>query len=334
MRRTITAVFVLGLLAGAQETETGRPILKRGGPAAKHEDAKETAPKPAPKESVYKEITVDAEGRGDKSISAMRVENDEELIERARVAAFEFNDKLPDFICDQVVRRYNSEKKKPDWKYKDKVELELTYAGGKEDYRNIRINGKRLKKGGPEDSGTWSIGEFGVALTSIMASTSDARFKRRDVDSTAAGLKTQVFDYSVQKPNAKWTIHLGYPVKPAFNGSIWIDPESARVLRIEMIWRDLPGDYEFDKVELAVDYGWVVISGQKYLLPISSESLACQTHSFTCSRNSVEFRNYRKFAVESQVLQVESEITFEGEKKENSKTTPPSIEPAKPNKPL
>lgn len=333
MRKAITALFTLALLAPAQETESGRPILKRGGAAAKHEEAKETAPKPAPKESVYKEISVDSEGRGDKSIASMRVDKDEDLIERARVAAFEFNDKLPDFICDEVVQRYESKTRKPEWKLKDRVQVELTYSGGKEDYRNVRVNGKRLKKGSPEDSGTWSTGEFGTLLVDIMSSSTDARFKPRGQESMAAGLKAQVFDFSVVQPNSHWTIRYGHAVKPAYTGSLWIDPETARVLRIEMSSRQLPVNYDFDKVEMTVDYGWVVISGQRYLLPISSESLACQTHSFICSRNSVEFRNYRKFAVESQVLQVESEITFEGEEKEKAKNIPPSIEPEKPKKP-
>lgn len=334
MRKAITALFVLTVLAGAQETESGRPILKRGGPASQHEKTAETAPKQAPKEPAYKEITVDAEGRGDSSLATVRPENAAaELIERARAAAFEFNDKLPDFVCDQVVLRYESKTLKTDWKLKDRVQVELTYAGGKEDYRNVRVNGKRLKKGSPEDSGTWSTGEFGTTLVDIMSSNTDASFKLRKQDSMAAGLKAQVFDYSVVQPNSHWMIRLGRSVKPAYNGALWIDPESARVLRIEMGTRQLPSDYEVDKVEMTVDYGWVVISGQRYLLPISSESLACETHSVVCSRNSVEFRNYRKFAVESQVLQVESEITFEGEEKEKAKTTPPSIEPAKPGKP-
>jgi hypothetical protein len=119
-------------------------------------------------------------------------------------------------------------------------------------------------------------------------------------------------------------------VRPAYNGALWIDPESARVLRIEMDSRQLPVDYDFDKVEMSVDYGWVIINAQRYLLPVKSEVLACQTHSFSCMKNTIEYRNYRKFAVESQLLQVESEITFEGEEKDKGKTTPPSITPEPP----
>jgi hypothetical protein len=62
-----------------------------------------------------------------------------------------------------------------------------------------------------------------------------------------------------------------------------------------------------------VDYSWVTISGKKFLLPVKSENLACVRGTFDCTKNEIEFRNYRKFTAESQVLQVESEITFEEE---------------------
>ncbi len=331
MRKLIAALFAVSVLAAGQESDPGRPVLKRGGPATQREKSAEKPLPAPPKEQVYKEITVDEDGRGDTSLAAARSENDADvLIERARAAAFEFNDRLPNFICDQLVLRYESKTIKPEWKLKDRVQVELTYAGGKEDYRNVRVNGKALRKGSPEDSGSWATGEFGTTLADLMASNTDAKFKLRKEESTAAGLKAKVYDFNVAQANSHWTIRMGRTVKPAYRGSLWVDPETARVLRIEMGTRQLPVDYDFDKVEMTVDYGWVVISAERYLLPIKSESLACQTHSFSCVRNTVEFRNYRKFAVESQVLQVESEITFEGEEKDKSKVIPPSIDPEKP----
>jgi hypothetical protein len=234
------------------------------------------------------------------------------LIERARAAAFEFNDTLPNFICDELVMRHQSERRIPDWKYKDRVEVELLYVDGKEDYRNIRRNGKPLKKGSPEDSGSWSTGEFGTVLADIFSSTTNAQFKRKSA-STASGMPAEVYEYSVAQPNSHWQIRYGRTVKPAYSGSLWIDPKTARVLRIEMGTKKLPADYEIDTVESVIDYSWVTISGNKYLLPVKSENLACIRGTFDCTKNEIEFRNYRKFTAESQVLQVESEITFEEE---------------------
>ncbi len=315
--------------------DPGRPVLRRGGPAQKREEVPAIPVEQRLPPQVGTEITVDEQGRTEKVVqppNAPPPKPEQTLIGRARAAAYEFDSGLPNFICDEYVMRWFSKTLKPDWKLKDRVQVELTYVGGHEDYRNIRINNKPIKKGTPEDSGTWSSGEFGTILANLFASNTNAQFTPRG-ESTAVGIRAKVYDYSVSQPTSRWTVRFGRPVQPAYRGSIWIDPESARVLRIEMRTRQLPSDYEIDTVETTVDYGWVTISGQRVLLPVKSENLACVRGSFDCVRNEIDFRNYRKFQVESQILQVESDIVYpesEDGKKPESKTTPPSITPEPP----
>jgi len=330
MRAWLAVLMVLPLAAQqAPEPapDPGRPVLKRGGAAEKREPVK-TPEDRRPAQGAYREVVVDEEGRTEKVLAGSEAASRDDLLGRAAEAAFEFNEKLPSFICDQFVSRYESKTLKPNWKLQDRVQLELAYTKGKEEYRNIRINGKPLKKGSPEDSGSWSTGDFGTTLVSIFSSTRPEDFRLRG-DSDAAGMKARVYDFRVPKERSQWTIRYGYAVKPAHEGALWIDPESARVLRIEMSSRRLPSNYDIDKVEMTVDYDWVDIAGTRWLLPVRSENLACYRGTFTCTRNEIEFRNYRKFQVESQVLQVESEITFpEAEdEKPKPKTVPPSITP-------
>jgi hypothetical protein len=327
MTRLLTAALGLTLLVCAQE-DPGRPVLKRGGPAEKREPVV-APPSRTTGETVVREVEADASGKVIRTVGAPDPRTD--LIERAREAAYQFTGQLPDFVCDQYVLRYVSKTLKPEWKLKDRVQLETLYTGGKEDYRNIRLNGKPLKKGSPEDSGSWSMGEFGTILLDVFSTSTNAEFRLRG-DSTGAGLAAKVYDYSVLQPNSHWRVRYGREVKPAYKGAVWIDPVSARVLRIEMNSRQLPSDYEVDTVETTVDYGWVTIAGQRYLLPVRSENLACFRGTFTCTKNEIEFRNYRKFAVESQVMQVESELKFPGAEedkapKKKGRTEPPSITP-------
>lgn len=324
-------LLVLPLLAQEQPQDPGRPVVRRGGPAQKREPVPPPAEQRVP-QPPYREVIVDEEGRSEKVVSGAPVPAAGGLLERARDAAFDFDKTLPNFICDQLVSRYESKTLKPQWKLRDRVQLELVYVTGKEDYRNIRINGKPLKKGSPEESGSWSTGDFGSTLVSLFGSTMPADFRFRGA-SQAAGMAAQVYDFSVPQPRSHWTIRYGTAIRPAFQGSVWIDPESARVLRIEMSSRRLPSTYEIDSVEMTVDYGWVSLSGKSFLLPVRSENLACVRGTFNCMKNEIEFRNYRKFEVESQVLQVESEITFpesDDAAKPKSKTTPPSITPQAP----
>ena len=256
------------------------------------------------------EIEVDEQGRTVQSVRAGTVsESGPSLVDRVRQAAYEFDQSLPNFLCDEQVMRFESRTLKPDWKYLDRIDVELLYLEGKEEYRNIRRNGKPLKKEDPEKSGSWSTGEFGSTLVDILSSSSQARFEYKK-DSSIGGRPVKIYTFRVEQPNSNWRIRFGPEVKPAYNGSLWIDPESARVLRIEKDSNELPPAYPFDKVETVVDYGWVPIGGTRYLLPTRSESLACERGSFNCSKIEIEFRNYRKFAVESQVLATDSEISF------------------------
>jgi len=242
--------------------------------------------------------------------------------------AFRFIDELPNFLCDQVTFRYTSDKLKPDWKLKDRVDAELVYVNGKEDYRRLRINSKPIKKGSPEDTGTWSTGEFGATIGGLFSSNTQPLFKLRG-PSNASNTPTVTYDYTVAQANSQWLIRIDGDVKPAYKGAVWIDPKSGYTLRIEMNSRQLPAGYKVDTVESVVEYDWVAISGKRFLLPVRSENLTCQRGTFYCTRNTIEFRNYRKFNVESTVLATDSEISFpEAEDdKPAPKTTPPAITP-------
>ena len=88
---------------------------------------------------------------------------------------------------------------------------------------------------------------------------------------------------------------------PAYRGTIWIDKESRRVLRIEQQALSIPRDFSYDKAEAALEYGFVNIDGHSYLLPVQSDNMACLNGNANCSRNVIDFRNYRKFSADSSV---------------------------------
>jgi hypothetical protein len=78
------------------------------------------------------------------------------------------------------------------------------------------------------------------------------------------------------------------------------------VLRIEQQARSMPLLFPFDTIETATDYDFVrLASPEQFLLPVDAEVLSCLRGSRMCSRNRIDFRNYRKFGAQS-------DITFEG----------------------
>ena len=62
-----------------------------------------------------------------------------------------------------------------------------------------------------------------------------------------------------------------------------------------------PPGYPFNRAETKLQYGWVKIEQKTYLLPASSENVGCMSGSGACTRNAIEFKNYRKFTTESNI---------------------------------
>src|ERR1019366_3244349 len=87
---------------------------------------------------------------------------DEQIIQDAPAPAATFSASLPDYLVQQVTSRYFATGFPTHWQEIDVVTAELAYVGGKEEYRNIRVNGRPVSN--PERTGTWSTGEFGTTL--------------------------------------------------------------------------------------------------------------------------------------------------------------------------
>ncbi|MDX2182223.1 MAG: hypothetical protein SFV18_21705 [Bryobacteraceae bacterium] len=301
----------------ADPDDPGPPVLKRGGRAPRKDplpgpDVSKLPKEEAPPPSAGPPAGGASAPADEASASTVRPQADS-LIERAREAAYSFNDGLPNFLCDQLTLRYSSESgRKPNWKLRDRAEVELLYVDGREDYRNPRLNGKAVKKEKVEETGQWSTGDFGTTLVDVFSSSTAAKFTRRAGGETIEDVYTVPYDFTVAKPHSHWRILFDGEILPAYDGTLFIDPVSARVMRIEKQARGLPPTYKIDVVEMTVTYGWVTISGQKHLLPVDSENLSCERGSPNCSKNEIQFRNYRKFAAESSISTTDSTVSFEG----------------------
>jgi hypothetical protein len=184
----------------------------------------------------------------------------------------------------------------------DIVSAELIYEDGHESYRNVKINNRPTDKRLQDIDGAWSTGEFASALLDLFNPASKARFSAGRA-SAASGLSAQAYDFRVQAANSAWRLSVAsQTVVTDYTGTIWVDPSTARVLRIEMQARSIPSDFPIDTVESAIDYSYVMIEGKSVLLPVHSESLGCQRGSSFCSHNVIDFRNYHEFKGSGKIL--------------------------------
>ncbi len=315
----------------AVRTTEERPRLRRGAsPSEPATDERQVV------ECYFSETVVDAEGAVIEERGLRPGLSGDPLIEELREQIFAFSETLPDFICDQVTNRLFSESNPPKWKTQDRIEAEVLYLDGKEQYQNLRRNGKKIRSD-PESTGAWSTGEFGTLIQGLFHPQSDAKFEF-DRASEVGGTETRVYTYEVEETNSRWRVEFEqYELYPAYRGSIWIDPEKKKVLRIEMVATSIPPDYPLDTLEMTVDYGPVSINDRTYYLATHSRNLACKRYTRYCSKNEIAFRDYRKFSTESTVMTTDSSVTY-GEEGDNGEgpqlAEPPQIEENKePRKP-
>jgi hypothetical protein len=227
--------------------------------------------------------------------------HEDPLIQKASDAALDFTETLPNYVVQEVASRYESTTSPPSWHAIDVVSTDLVFENYKENYRNITINGKPTNK--PlEETGAWSTGEFGTLLIDLFSPATDADFHYLR-DGRTSGIDAKIYDFAVKRENSHWDIHFNsQSYTPAYVGSVWIDPKTGRVLRIEIEAKGFPSTFPADHVESATDYSYVRLGGeQQFLLPVHAEILSCQRGTNNCSKNTIDFRNYHKYTGESSI---------------------------------
>jgi len=227
------------------------------------------------------------------------------LLDQARYHAAEFMDDLPNFVVTQIVTRSVRTPEKKDWQQQDKLEIELSYRTKTgEQFKLVRYNDKPTQMTYDQLKGATSTGEFGSILGALFSSRSQAEIKevRREI---FHGHQTVIYDFRVKKAFSSNTITdktSGRTVTTAYSGSVWIDTESGRALRIEQSSEDIQRGFPITLAESAVEYDWITIDGQRYLLPVYAEIILGSEPERYYSRNVIELRNYHMFDTDLKIL--------------------------------
>jgi hypothetical protein len=225
----------------------------------------------------------------------------QDLIARTREWVNSFSSSLPNYVCQQSTTRYQEESKQTGWRALDIISAQVVYEDGKESYRDITVGGKKTSKSMLELGGSTSTGEFASTLRGVFSPASRASFKLYHTTRLGQS-EAAIYDFKVDLPNSDWQIRVGgQMLRPAYSGSVWIDKNTAEVRRIEMQADKIPADFPLDAVEWAVDYDKVMLGANAFFLPVHAENLGCQRGTTICMKNTVDFRNYHKFAGESTI---------------------------------
>jgi len=246
------------------------------------------------------------------------------ILAKAIEANIDFQDELPNFLCQERMTRWSTGNLGKKWKQDDVIEAEILTIGDKVEYRDIKVDG--VATGAADMSqigGAWSIGEYGAVVINIFNPRSRTQFTKQG-PAQLGDREALVFDYKIEQEYSHWKLNVdGRSTIPAHHGRVWIDAETGRALRVETESTYLPHDFPLASATSVLEYNDVEIDGQSYLLPARAENKACQRGSASCSRLDIEFLDYRKFSSESTLFTTDSDIEFGGEAPE------PEAEPDK-----
>jgi hypothetical protein len=225
------------------------------------------------------------------------------IIEQARESAKALVLQLPNFLCNEEVKRYRNWPKHKKWQFEDTLSAELLYSRKTgEDYRNIRVNGEPTNKQWLELGGDISTGEFGSLLRSVLSKRAGGfTFEAED---TVDGAPARRYSFHVTHAESDWTIMSEYQfVVPSYSGRLWFDRDSNAVLRVERHAEDIPSAFPISSVDTEVNFGMVHLGpSETYVLPVHAETRACFREKQDCSRKTIDFRDYKKFTGESKII--------------------------------
>ncbi|HEX8000954.1 MAG TPA: hypothetical protein VF528_21410 [Pyrinomonadaceae bacterium] len=237
----------------------------------------------------------------------------EQLLNNARAATLAASEAMPDFIVRQLITRSEARGKYINWRVLDHLSIAVSYRASRgEEYKLLSVNGQPpvtdAREGGSyeEVGGTSSTGEYVSMLAALFKETTQATFRVVDTD-TLRSHRTVVYEFNVRKENSNLSIKAGRDrsVITGYRGRVWLDRESFRVLRVEMISTEIPADFPVTAASSMIDYDWVVINERRYLLPVAAEIklTAGSGEQARHSRNEIRFRGYQKFGAEVKIIE-------------------------------
>jgi hypothetical protein len=250
----------------------------------------------------------------------------EELLDRTRVATLAAAAAMPDFIVKQLIKRSYAFGTTANWIPQDNLTIAVGYrANAGEEYKVLAVNGMPLGTEARQSHdyskdvapGATSSGvEYISAVADVFKPESKTVFKFADTDQIL-GRRTLVFEYEIERPFSNLNLRADTAsATVGSRGRVWIDRETNRVLRFEQVATDIPVGFPITAAGSLIDYDWVTIGENKYLLPTHSEILLTRVDGGRSrqSRNEIRFRGYQKFGAELKVIDEIDEKDFPPEK--------------------
>jgi hypothetical protein len=236
-----------------------------------------------------------------------------DVLASARKKTLEAVGEMPDFVVKQQIQRSAAYAGTGNFRPLDRLVVAVSYRStGQEEYKVLSVDGilqnnPQNKQSYEETGGTSSTGEFVTMLATIFKPENEGAFEAIETD-VLRGRRALVYDFSVERDKAKQQIvsfgASSVSTMTGMKGKIWIDRDDFRVLRVESEATEIPDTFPIRTARRNIDYDWVTIAGEKYLLPSLSDVRLTQRAKTEVyeTRNLIKFKEYQKFGTDVTVL--------------------------------
>ncbi len=225
------------------------------------------------------------------------------IIEAVREYALNYTKSIPDFLCVQITRRSINRNYKPGdqaWSPADHFSEQLNFLDHHETYKMLSVNDNSTfgKSFDAKVGGALSRGEWASLMQAVFDPATETSFDwSRWTNRAPNGKKYYVFRYQVDKAHSRETLEAdGQTETPPFHGEIYVPMDENVVWRITVEPEPSAG-FPLQDVKETLKYDFVTISGQEFLLPITSE-VVMRTGRIG-SRNDIAFKLYQKYSADT-----------------------------------
>lgn len=230
--------------------------------------------------------------------------NLEEVLHRLQENVAQFAASLPDFVCNE---RIVSSKVENGRTTKETV-IESVFTGSQkkdqqghlahtENREVTTIDGKKASKSNRPKGPFIVGGGFSSLLSAAFGAKAEPyRNYRLAGTETVEGRELLVVAFSTKEgQHEMMALFEKKPFAPQDTGKVWVDPESMKILRLEM--RVLNPPRPISQWVVIADYGNVTIDGKPYWMPKTVKSEVSRDKGKGQARFVAEYSNYRKFDV-------------------------------------
>jgi hypothetical protein len=211
----------------------------------------------------------------------------------------------PDYTCLETVER-TRQSPGGAMQMQDTLRLEVALVGGREMFSwpgAKQFEDRDLRELIP--TGMFGNGNYGLYARILFGGGGPPFLYRESV--MLEGRPAFRYDYRVSRNISGFTLrNSDDSAIVGFHGSIFLDPATADIQRLEVIAEDIPPELGLKAAEDSIDYFRAKIGDDEFLLPKESSLLMASTDN--TSRNRTRFSGCRKFTGESSIIFEDEEV--------------------------